>query len=118
MKPSILFIVVMTLTGAMLPPGYAADPILPGSLNEPTSERTIRGDVLWIEGEYVVVKDVTGHQVRLHINGDSKLEEKLKTGERIEARVTAEGHVISMSLYIPQNGTGPLPPNAASRPSH
>lgn len=115
MNTTILFVASMTLSGAVFPIGYAAEPIPVSSLNESTSEQTIRGDVLFKEGEYVVVKDVTGHQVRLRINDNSRLEETLKSGERIEARVTPEGDVISLSPYIPENGKEPSAPNAASR---
>lgn len=66
-----------------------------------------------IEGEFYFVKDTSGHQVRLHVNRETKLEDRIKVGDKIEAKVTPEGHVMVMAVQIPQNGTTPLLPNTA-----
>ena len=77
------------------------------------TDLTIKGDVQMIEGEFYFVKDTTGHQVRLHVNNETKLEERIKVGDKIEARVTSEGHATSITLQIPQNGTAPPLPNTS-----
>lgn len=72
----------------------------------PTS--VIKGDVLYWEGEELVVKEMSGREVRLHVNGETKIEgvaAKLKTGDKIEATVTSQGHAVVISLQIP--GVGP-----------
>lgn len=66
-----------------------------------------------IEGEFYFVKDTTDHQVRLHMNNETKLEDRIKVGDKIEARVTSEGHAMTMAVEIPQNGTAPPLPNMA-----
>lgn len=58
--------------------------------------QTIKGDVLKIDGEYYVVKDSTGKEVRLHVDKTSKLEKDLKAGDKIEAQVTDKGHAQSI----------------------
>ena len=64
----------------------------------------IKGDVLYWEGEELVVKEISGREVRLHVNGETKIENvvaKLKTGDKIEATVTPQGHAVVISLQIP-----------------
>jgi hypothetical protein len=91
--------------------GHGAEPIATDSSKTAASELTIKGDVQMIEGEFCFVRDTTGHEVRLHVNNQTKVEGKLKVGDKIEARVTSEGHAISIMLQIPQNGTAPPLPN-------
>jgi len=91
--------------------GHGAEPIPTDSSKMAASDLTIKGDVQMIEGEFYFVKDTTGHQVRLHVNNETQLEERIKVGDKIEARVTSEGHATSITLQIPQNGTAPPLPN-------
>jgi hypothetical protein len=93
--------------------GHGAEPIPTGSSKEVTQDLTVKGDVQMIEGEFYFVKDTTGHQVRLHVNNETKLEDRIKVGDKIEARVTSEGHATSIMLQIPQNGTAPPVPSMA-----
>jgi hypothetical protein len=91
--------------------GQGAEPIPSDSSKAAASDLTIMGDVQMIEGEFYFVKDTTGHQVRLHVNNETKLEDRIKVGDKIEARVTSEGHATSITLQIPQNGTAPPVPS-------
>jgi hypothetical protein len=71
-----------------------------------TEPKVVHGSVLTIEGEFYVVRDMTGHDVRVHVNKDTKLEDKLrvKVGDRVEVQVEADGHAQSISLEIPDTG--------------
>lgn len=91
--------------------GHGAEPIPTDSSKAAASDLTIKGDVQMIEGEFYFVKDTTGHQVRLHVNNETKLEDRIKVGDKIEAMVTSEGHATSITLQIPQESTAPLLPN-------
>jgi hypothetical protein len=91
--------------------GHGAEPIPTDSSIAGVSDLTIRGDVQMIEGEFFFVKDTTGHQVRLHVNNETKSEDRIKVGDKIEAVVTSEGHARSVTLQIPQNGSAPPLPN-------
>src|SRR2546422_8606597 len=93
--------------------GHGAEPIPTDSSKAAASDLTIKGDVQVIEGEFYFVKDTTGHQVRLHVNNETKLEDRIKVGDKIEAMVTSEGHATSITLQIPQNGTAPPLPSMA-----
>ncbi len=58
--------------------------------------QSITGDLLKIEGEFYVVKDATGREVRLHVDKNTKLEGPVKTGDKIEAQATEKGHAVSV----------------------
>jgi hypothetical protein len=90
---------------------HGAEPIPTDSSKAAASELTIKGDVQMIEGEFYFVKDTTGHQVRLHVNNETKLEDRIKVGDKIEAKVTSEGHATSITLQILQDSTMPPLPN-------
>ena len=62
------------------------------------------------EGEFSIVKDITGPEVRVHVNKETKLDGMVKVGDKIEARVTSEGHATSLTQQIPQHGTTPVMP--------
>lgn len=62
------------------------------------------------EGEFYIVKDVTGPEVRVHVNKETKLDGMVKVGDKIEARVTSEGQATSLTQQIPQHGTTPVMP--------
>jgi hypothetical protein len=92
---------------------HGVEPVPTDSSKAAALDLTIKGDVQMIEGEFYFVKDTTGHQVRLHVNNETKLEDRIKVGDKIEAMVTSEGHATSITLQIPQNGTAPPLPNTS-----
>ncbi len=112
MKHLNILVMAVMLSVGMLPPVYAADSPPTGSSNAASPERTVKGDVQLIEGEYYFIKDISGHEMRLHVNGETKLVERIKVGDKIEAKVTAEGHAMSIMVQIPQNGSVPPLPNS------
>ena len=59
--------------------------------------QTVQGDVLKIEGDSYVVKDMTGKEIRLHVDKTTKLEGSFKAGDKIEAQVTEKGHALSIT---------------------
>ncbi len=56
----------------------------------------VKGELLRIEGDFYVVKDDTGKEVRLHVDKTSKVEGAPKAGDKVEAQMTAEGHAASL----------------------
>jgi hypothetical protein len=79
------------LSVGMAPLTYAAEPTA-----APGSPQAVTGDLLWIDGEFYVVKDTSGKEVRLHVDGTSKLEGTFKAGDKIEAQATDKGHALSI----------------------
>jgi len=75
---------------------YAAEPMAPpGGMAAPGSQ-AIKGDLLKIDGEFYVVKEASGKEVRLHVDKTSKLEGTFKAGDKIEAQASPQGHALSI----------------------
>jgi len=84
------------LSVGMAPLTYAAEPMAaPGEMAAPGSQ-AVKGDLLRIDGEFYVVKDTSGKEVRLHVDGTSKLEGTFKAGDKIEAQASDKGHALSI----------------------
>lgn len=79
-----------------------------------TATSVVNGDVLYWEGEEVVVKEISGREVRLHVTAETKIEGvaagRLKTGDKIAAQVNSDGHALSITLQIPDSGISVTPP--------
>jgi len=88
------FAAILSVGTALLT--YAAEPMaMPGEM-APPGPRIITGDLLKIDGEFYVVKEVSGKEVRLHVDKSSKLEGTFQTGDKIEAEASAQGHALSI----------------------
>jgi hypothetical protein len=86
---------------------------------QPSTTTVVRGSVLLVEGEYVTVKEMSGREVRVHVNAETKLENlssKVKVGDKIEAMITPDGHATSVGLQAteapPVTPASPVPPGA------
>lgn len=97
---------LLVLSLVLVPVVAQADPIEQGS--KPAA--VVKGDILYIEGEYLIVKEISGRETRVHVNGETKIvgvAGRLKSGDKIEAMVTPEGHATAVALQVPE-GTAPL----------
>ena len=74
---------------------YAAEPMAAGDMAAHGSQ-AIKGDLLKIDGEFYVVKDASGKEVRLHVDKTTKVEGALKAGDKIEAQASEKGHALSI----------------------
>ena len=63
---------------------------------EGAGARTIKGEVLKIDGENYLVKDATGKEVKLHVSSETKKDGDVKVGDKIEAQADASGHATSI----------------------
>jgi hypothetical protein len=91
-----LFAFAAILGIGMISLTYAAEPMAaPGDMSAPGSQ-AIKGDLLKIDGEFYVVKDASGKEVRLHVDKTSKLEGTFKAGDKIEAQASEKGHALSI----------------------
>ena len=81
------------------------------ALAEPTQTTAgseIKGDVLYWEGDELVVREMSGHEVRLRVTPETKIQgtsSKLKTGDKIAAKVAPDGPAVSITLQIPDTGS-------------
>ena len=83
---------------------------------QPTTADVVKGDVLYWEGEELVVKELSGRQVRLRVTAETKIEGvaggRLKAGDKIAAQIKPDGLALSIVLQIPDSGTGVIPPGS------
>jgi hypothetical protein len=87
--------------------------VLEGS--QPTATSAVNGDVLYWEGEELVVKEISGREVRLRVTAETKIEGvagQLKTGDKIAAQVNSDGLALSITLQIPDSGASVIPPGS------
>ncbi len=65
-----------------------------GAMGKEPEERrsSVTGELLRIEGEYFVIRDTTGQEVRLQVTNDTKMENAVQVGDRIEAQVSGGNH--------------------------
>ncbi len=83
--------------------------VIPASALEDSPPATaglvIKADVLyWEEGE-LVVKEFSGHEERLKVTPETKIEGvvggRLKTGDKIVAQITDDRKALSIKLQVP-----------------
>ena len=61
----------------------------------PQGARTIKGEVLRVEGENCIVKGPDGKEVRLHIDETTKMSEReISPGSLVEAKVNDQNHAL------------------------
>ena len=63
---------------------YAADDMTAPSL------QTATGDLLKIDGEFYVVKEMSGKEIRLHVDKTSTLDGSINVDEKVEAQATGK----------------------------
>lgn len=66
------------------------------------AEQVVKGDVLLKEGDEYIIKDMSGHEIRVHVSPETKKDGVIKIGDKIEATVTRDGHAVSIKQQIPQ----------------
>jgi len=88
-------LVVLVALAVILGFGLATLTYAAGEMAAPGSQ-SITGDLLKIDGEFYVVKDAAGKEVRLHVDKSTKLEGSIKAGDKIEAQATEKGHAVSV----------------------
>ena len=89
------FMFAMVIGVAMASLSFAADMAAP-------STQTVKGDLLKIDGEFYVVKDTAGKEVRLHVDKTTQLDGTFKAGDKIEAQATDKGHASSIKQATPK----------------
>jgi hypothetical protein len=59
-------------------------------------DKTIKGEVLGIEGDNMVVKGEDGNEVRLHTDETTQKAKNIVPGQAIEAKVNDQNHALSI----------------------
>jgi len=78
-----------------------------------TAPAEIKADVMYWEGNELIVKEFSGHEMRLVVTPDTKVEGvvagRLKTGDKIVAQVGEGGRARSIVVQIPDAGNSGAP---------
>lgn len=78
--------------------------------SQTTAATVIKADVLYWEGEELIVKEFSGHEERLLVTTETKIEGvaggRLKTGDKIVAQITDDRRALSITLQLPDGGGG------------
>ena len=90
------FVFAMILSVGMATLSCAtADQAAPGS-------KTVKGDLLKVEGEFYVVQDMSGKENRLHVDKTTQLDGAMKVGDKVEAQATEKNHASSIKHVQPK----------------
>jgi hypothetical protein len=95
-KLIVQFMFAMVMGVAMVSLSYAAD------LTESPTPKTVKGDLLKIEGEFYVVKEMSGKEIRLHVDKTTALDGAIKVGDKVEAQATEKNHAASIKHVQPK----------------
>jgi hypothetical protein len=91
-----LFVCAMAIGVGAASLSYAADDMAV------QSNHTVIGDLLKIEGEFYVVKEMSGKEIRLHVDKTTTLDGSINVGEKIEAQATGKNHAMSIKHVQPK----------------
>lgn len=61
-----------------------------------TPPQTVKGNLLTIEGDVYMIRDVLGRFIRVRVNKNTKQERVLAPGEQVEARILQDGRALSI----------------------
>ncbi len=82
--------------------------------DQPGVDGAVKADVLYWEGDELVVKEMSGHEKRLRVTPNTKIVgviSRLKAGDKIHATITPDGHTQSITLQVPDSAPS-VPPAA------
>ena len=94
-------LIVPFMFAMILGVGMASLSFAAGDMATPSTQ-TVNGDLLKIDGEFYVVKDMAGKEVRLHVDKTSQLDGTFKAGDKIEAQATDKNHAGSIKHVQPK----------------
>ena len=90
------FVLAMILGAVLVTLSHAA-----GDMAAP-SIQTVIGDLLKIDGEFYVVKDMAGKEIRLHADKTTALDGTIKVGDKVEAQAMEKNHAVSIKHVQPK----------------
>ena len=66
-----------------------------GDMAAPSTQAVI-GDLLKVDGDFFVVKDMAGKEIRLHADKTTTMDGAIKAGDKVEAQATEKNHAVSI----------------------
>ena len=74
---------------------------------------SIKADVMYWEDQELIVKEFSGHEMRLVLTPDTKIEGvvagRLKTGDKIVAQITEDKRALSITVQVPDAANSNAP---------
>jgi hypothetical protein len=67
----------------------------------------VKGVLMQIEGEYYILQDAEGKNIRVHVDKSTTMDGPFRIGDIVEAQRTLPGHAISMRLASSPLNVGP-----------
>jgi uncharacterized protein YdeI (BOF family) len=67
-----------------------------------SSTQTVNGDLLKIDGEFYVVKDTAGKEIRLLVDKTTTMDGVIKVGDKVEVQATEKNHAVSIRDVQPK----------------
>ncbi len=78
----------------------AADPAPQSNATKPAPSTNgagvLQGQLLKIDGDSYIVKDLSGKEVRLRVNKNTVLDTRIKVGDRVDAQIAADGSAATL----------------------
>jgi uncharacterized protein YdeI (BOF family) len=71
----------------------------------------VKGQLMQIEGDYYVLRDAEGKEVRVHVDKSTKMTGTASVGDTLEVQRTLQGHAL---MIKPASGPLASPPSSAS----
>ena len=105
MKPHIILTITLLVVGVAALSSTSFGEVLSASPSQ-----TVRGQIMKIDGQTYVVQDLSGKEVRLHVDSSTMMMDgtQLREGDLVTADVTAKGQA---SYIIP----GPPPSSSQTK---
>lgn len=91
-----LFVFALVLSVGIASLSYAAGDMAA------QANQTVNGDLLKIDGEFYVVKEMSGKEIRLHVDKTTILDSSINVGEKVEAQATEKNHAVSIRHVQPK----------------
>jgi hypothetical protein len=87
-------VIVLTLMAWPRDVAAAADRATP---SQPSSGvQIVRGELLKIDGEFYIVKEAGGKEVRLRVNKETVVDARVKAGQKVDAQVLPNGDALTI----------------------
>jgi hypothetical protein len=91
-----LFMLAVIIGVGMASYSYAA-----GDMAAPSTQM-VNGDLLKIDGEFYVVKEMSGKEIRLHVDKTTTMDSSINVGEEITVQATEKNHALSIRHVLPK----------------
>jgi hypothetical protein len=95
---------------------WATSPTVTSAGSPDASVETITGEVMKISSELYIIRDTHGNRTLLQVSKNTQVEEAIRDGDTVLARIASDGHALSISKSSAPANSGPRHAGASSKP--